>query len=515
MPSSILDVLLPSFADQNGKAMPTALYCHRHVSAEPAMVVPFRVGGESFAVAAIAMGFAETDFGPLVVPDPRNRALFFDRITPFAIRFDQWFMSFASHRDEDEIAINAPQLIVPNLASAALLAAVGRRLAYINAGAYQVDPAVIATGRHLLFLKEQLRVAGQQLVLPLAELLATHWATPQTPGERLSLPALAAWIDPPAGVHGFDAALASEAADGVGPIPPAHRDNEVFGLVESFAAASKTGDAAGAAAAEQGIQDHWSRILHNAWGSCWDALAKVRTLPLAASTLRRWQRDREAYTRHADWQQTGGRRRVRQTPRQAAETHSRLELADLAITVQEAIDDPLRMAPYVLRDEAVIGTVVRVDPDNTELSPGGQLRRYPIVTLETPERCGIPVGKQLWWTEDPNRARPWIVREVVPPTGASQPWTITLRRMVSATKHARLPVDRSDAAFSVHNLHDYLPRFPAEADVPWTHQPSAGASNTSTQAALDTAPAAGEPVATDALPAGFSVTDAANSQGDE
>jgi hypothetical protein len=515
MPASILDILLPSFADKIGKAIPTASYCHRHISAEPAMVVPFRVGGEPFAVAAIAMGFAENEFGPLVVPDPRNRGLFFDRITPFAKRFDQWFMSFASQRDEGGIATNAPQLIVPNRASAALLAAVGRRLAYVNAGGYQVDPAVIATGRHLFFLREQLRVAGQQLVLPLAEVLANHWATPQTPGERLSLPALAAWIAPPAGVHGFDAALAAEAGDGVGPIPPALRDNEVFELVESFAAASKTGDAAGAAAAEQGIQDHWRRILRNAWDICWGALVQVRTLPPAASTLERWRRDREAYTRHADWQQTGGRRRVRPTPRQTAETHSRLEIAEESLTVQEAIDDSLRMAPYVLRGEAVIGTVMRVDRDNVQRSPRGQRRRYPIVTLETPDRCGLPVGKQLWWTEDPNTARPWIVREVVQPTRPSQPWTITLGRIVSATKHAHLPAEGSGAVFSVHNLNDYLPQFPAEADVPWTHRLSAGAPPTATQAALDTEPVDGEPEATDALPSGFSVNEAADARGDE
>jgi hypothetical protein len=515
MPISVLDVMLPSFADDVGKAIPTALFCHRHVAAEPAMVVPFRIGGESFAVSALAMGFSQAELDPLIVPDPRNRALFFDCIMPFAKRFEQWFMSFAADRDEDGIALEAPQLIVPNRASASLLAAVGRRLAYIGAGGYSVDPAVIATGRHLQFLREHLRVAGQQLVLSLTDILATHWSTPQTAGEKLSLPALAAWIDPPSGVHGFDAALAAEAGDGVGPIPPAFRDEQVFGLVEEFTAATKAGDVAAASAAEIRIHAHWTQILSSAWGTCWDALAQIRTLPLAASTTQRWRQDREAYTRHADWQQTGGRRRVRPTPRQAAATHSKLEAANNTLTAHEAIDDPLRMAPYVLRDEAVIGTVVAIDPDHVERSPGGQRRRYPLVTVETPDRCGIAVGKQLWWAGEPNKDRPWIVREVVQPSRPSQRWRITLRRVKAATNQTVLPTRHEGATFSVLHLDDYQAWFPAEADVPWTHRPPAGSNAIPAQGAIDAEPLSGEPSATDALPDGFNVADAANSQGEE
>ena len=515
MPMSVFDVMLPSFADDFGKAMPTALFCHRHVVAEPAMIVPFRIGGESFAVAALAMGFSQADFDPLVVPDPRNRALFFDRITPFAKRFDQWFMSFASDRDEDEVAIAAPQLIVPNRASASLLASVGRRLAYIGAGGYPVDPAVIATGRHLQFLKEHLRVAGQQLVLPLTDILATHWSTPQMAGEKLSLPALAAWVDPPAGVHGFDAALLAETGDGVGPIPPAFRDAQLFGLVETFAAATKAGDAATASAAEIGIRAHWTPILRTAWGVCWEALAQIRTLPPAASTTQRWRQDCVAYTRHADWQQKVGRRRVRPTARQAAETHGQLETAQNQLTAQEAIDDPLRMAPYVLRDEAIIGTVVAIDPDHVERSQKGQRRKYPLVTIETPDPCGVSVGKQLWWTGEPNKDRPWIVREVLQPSRGSQHWRITLRRMNAATNRTPLPKNCGSATFSVHNLDDYQARYPAEADVPWTHRPPAGVNTTPPQGAIDADPVVGEPSAIDAAADGFDVTDAENNPAEE
>jgi hypothetical protein len=345
--------------------------------------------------------------------------------------------------------------------------------------------------------------------------MASHWSTAQTSGEKLSLPALAAWINPPVGVHGFDAALAAETGDGVGPIPPAFRDAELFGLVEAFAAATKVGDAATASDAEIGIHAHWTHIVSSAWGICWEALAQIRTLPPAASTGRRWRQDCEAYTRHADWQQTGGRRRVRPTVRQAADTHSRLEAADKTLTAEEAIDDPLRMAPYVLRDEAVIGTVVAIDPNHVERSPGGQRRRYPLVTLETPDRCGMAVGKQLWWTREPNKDRPWIVREVVPPARPSQRWRLTLRRLKSATNQTRLPIRRDEATFSVLNLDDYRAWFPAEADVPWTHRPRASVIAIAVQGAIDAEPIAGEPSSTDAAPEGFDVTGTENTQGEE
>ena len=47
---------------------------------------------------------------------------------------------------------------------------------------------------------------------------------------------------------------------------------------------------------------------------------RERRLPEAASVQRRWDVDRDAYTRHIDWTATGGHRRTRQSARQAAMT---------------------------------------------------------------------------------------------------------------------------------------------------------------------------------------------------
>ena len=56
----------------------------------------------------------------------------------------------------------------------------------------------------------------------------------------------------------------------------------------------------------------------------------------------------EEYTRHIDWSLTVGRRRTRQTARQAASTRRELEGVQALLEAEEALDDPLRMACSLL-----------------------------------------------------------------------------------------------------------------------------------------------------------------------
>ena len=71
------------------------------------------------------------------------------------------------------------------------------------------------------------------------------------------------------------------------------------------------------------------------------------------AVVRRWDEDRDAYTRHMDWLAQGGLRRTRQTPRQAAMTLRNLEEAKRLLEAEEACDDPVRMIPYLLENKAV------------------------------------------------------------------------------------------------------------------------------------------------------------------
>jgi len=83
----------------------------------------------------------------------------------------------------------------------------------------------------------------------------------------------------------------------------------------------------------------------------------------------------EEYTRHIDWSLTVGRRRTRQTARQAASTMRELEGAKALLEAEEAIDDPLRMARCPLAGKAVPGIVDAVDRKHREVVTTSRARR--------------------------------------------------------------------------------------------------------------------------------------------
>jgi len=85
-------------------------------------------------------------------------------------------------------------------------------------GERPADPALPRLGRHLMWVAEHANVPGQQLILSVTDLLASHYATATSSYESRSLSALDAWIDPPAGTHGFHAAERAE-RQAVGPTP--------------------------------------------------------------------------------------------------------------------------------------------------------------------------------------------------------------------------------------------------------------------------------------------------------
>ena len=65
-------------------------------------------------------------------------------------------------------------------------------------------------GKWLTFLADSADHPGAALLADLTSLLAEHWATGQSPLEDASLAAQLAWIDPPPGMTGLQAALATE-----------------------------------------------------------------------------------------------------------------------------------------------------------------------------------------------------------------------------------------------------------------------------------------------------------------
>jgi hypothetical protein len=473
-----LDVALAARAYRDGRAWRTAGLRHRHLVAEPLMLVLWQLGAEPFSAAAVGFGTRLDDRHMAVAGEPRNRDLLFAALLGLADWFNPRFEAPAAtreavrwHGDEPiHWATSAPQVVVANQATMELLGRLGRRLAYLPTsptdGRRPAPAALVRLGQHLLFLHRHAAEPGQQLIVALTDLLGAHWATPQSELERASLPALDAFIDPPGGVHGFHAAAVAELRP-AGPLPAAEDDQRLEALVEEFNGrrAGRT-DLATVRPLLRPIAGHYRPLMARTWELVWRCMERERGWPEAPSVDRRWAADRQAYTDHIDWTARDGRRRTRQTSRQAAMTMRRLEQAKTRVQAEEACDDPVRMIPYLLDHKAVAGEVVRVDPDYRERATVNLVRR-PLVTIVSTDPCPMPRGKQLWWAEQP--AGPtWIVHATAPTLGGGT--AVTLKR-TSSDASRPLPMLGAAACFAALTTKSgWLQPLPPQ--VPWTHQPA-------------------------------------------
>jgi hypothetical protein len=434
--------------------------------------VLYQLGAEPFAAAAIGWGDRHEQLTLRVAGEPRNRDLAFALLLEFAHWFNPRFEAPAADRETItrgdytiSRARSAPQVLVANSATAKMLDRLGRRLAYLpTTGPQPADGALVRLGRHLRFLSGHMWVPGQQLLVSLTDLLNDHWMTSQSEMERQSLAALDAFIDPPEGVHGFDAAALVE-DNSIGPVPAGEDDERLAPLVERFNNLRTDRTAPTFVKPLLGpIEDHYRPLVQRAWDLLWRCRDREFKFTEASSVERRWDKDREAYTAHMDWMARGGLRRTRQTPRQAAMTLREQEEAQRFLDAEEACDDPLRMIPYLLEHKAVRGQVVVVDREHRELAAKRMVSR-PLVTLRSPDPCLMPLGKELWWSEQPG-GREYVVHgiEAAPDEG----WLVTLKLMTGSAA-AELPGVGSEACFSIHNTRPSPPLTLPKTE-PWTHR---------------------------------------------
>ncbi|MCI0638674.1 MAG: hypothetical protein L0Y70_06340, partial [Gemmataceae bacterium] len=404
-----LDIALAARAHQAGRALRSSSLRHRRLVADPLAVVIWQLGAEPFSAAAIAWGSRPDRFTLAVAGEPRNRDLAFAATLKFARWFNVRFEAHAAQREDVtkgtysfSRAQTAPQVLVANAATAAMLDRLGRRLAYLTAaGGIQPDPELVKLGKHLLFLSDHWPTAGQQQMLALTDLLNSHWATPQSPTERQSLPALDAYIEPRAGLHGFFSAAKAEQTP-AGPVPAVRDDERLDPLVDEFNArrlGSTDPTIVGPLLAP--MENHYRELTRPVWELIWRCRDRELAYSEAPSVGRRWDEDRRAYTTHMDWMAVGGLRRTRHTPRRAAVTLRTLEDAQQRTEAEETLDDPLRMIPYLLDNKAVRGRVIRVNRDYKEIAVKRLVKR-PLVELLSADPCCMPRGKELFWTEKPD-----------------------------------------------------------------------------------------------------------------
>ncbi|MGY5049983.1 hypothetical protein ACWDE0_30960 [Streptomyces sp. 900105755] len=425
---SLITTLARLEAVSSGTAQPAATVRHRHLSDRPLVFVPLTTAGEAGAPLGALVGTDRDAPRLLVVPQPRDRDLRFAFLAELA---DVVLPYLDSHADsveaaertetdpetgkrvkvEVELCADAPQLIVPGRAGIEYVRLLGRSMRFRRTAEqepeapYPAPPRVPLLGRWLTHFGERARVPGSSLLLAMTDLLSRHWATGQSGIEDQHLGALLAWIAPPAGSTGAQAARVAELArDGDGQLlcPPAGPatdpafDNRL--LAPAFDRYDRARTAL--AEAEDGLQaDDRLMILTAAereiralvesrtrptWDAVWQGLDLLRGLPEGARVEERWTRDRWSFTGHRDRVLAGEPPQPRRDDAvTAANKLATREREQARLDAQEALDDPLVMAGRRLSGEAFAGEVLDVVMAYSE---GKRPSPRPLLTVRTEDR---------------------------------------------------------------------------------------------------------------------------------
>ncbi|MEV0177360.1 hypothetical protein AB0I00_40465 [Streptomyces sp. NPDC050803] len=425
---SLIATLARLEAVSTGRAQPSATVRHRHLSERPLVFVPLTTHGETGAPLGALVGTDRDAPRLLVVPQPRDRDLRFtflaelaDVVLPYVEAYAD-VVEAAERTETDpetgkrvkvevDLCADAPQLIVPSRTGLEFVRLLGRSMRFRRTAEQDLEtphpapPRVPLLGRWLTHYGERARVPGSSLLLAMTDALARHWATGQSSLEDQHLGALLAWIDPPEGASGAEAALRAELArDDRGQLlcPPAGPatdpafDNKLLApAVERYdrartaLAAAEDGleadDRFGAlTAAEREIRALVESCARPAWDAVWQGLDLLRALPDGAHVEERWTRDRWSFTAHRDRILAGEPPQPRRDDAvTAANKLASREREQARLEAQEALDDPLVMAARRLNGEAFAGEVTDVVMAYSE---GRRPSPRPLVTVRTDDR---------------------------------------------------------------------------------------------------------------------------------
>lgn len=402
---SLIATLARLEAVSTGRAQPAATVRHRHLSTRPLVFVPLITAGEAGAPLGALVGTDRDAPRLLAVPQPRDRDLRFAFLAELADVVLPYVDDFAgavepaerSETDpetgkrvkvEVELCADAPQLIVPSRAGIDLVRLLGRSTRFRRTAEqdpeapFPAPPRVPLLGRWLTHFGERARVPGSSLLLAMTDVLSRHWATGQSTLEDQHLGALLAWIAPPEGRSGAEAAEEAELArDAAGQLlcPPAGPatdpafDNKLlapaierYDRARTALAAAEDGleadDRLGAlTAAEREIRALVESRTRPTWDAVWRGLDLLRELPEGARVEERWTRDRWSFTGHRDRVASGEPPQPRRDDAvTAANKLAAREREQSRLEAQEALDDPLVMAARRLSGEAFAGEVVDV-----------------------------------------------------------------------------------------------------------------------------------------------------------
>jgi hypothetical protein len=380
-------------AVESGRAQPIRTVRHTHISERPLVFVPIALAGEANAPVAAMVGDNRLAPTLLVVPEPRDRAQRFAFMAELA---DVMLRHIAAY-DVDEPR-DAPQLLVPNPAGVAFTRLLGRSTRFRRTtGEYAVPVTVPVLGRWLSFYTERRDHISSSLLLPATDILTGHWATGQSAAEDLNLATLLAWIDPPDGMTGAEAALLVEdpvRCPPAGPVTDPSFDNEVLEpCVNAVRAARLTGR--GTERAVSALTEALGSQLQPTWELMWRAIGLLRALPPGEHVASRWQKDVGSFAWHANHIREGGPPQARRDGAVAAARRlAALEREADEVAAERAFDDELVMAEYRMAGQAFAGRVTEAEPER--LVPSGKRRVLrPLITVATSDAVRCEPGDTL------------------------------------------------------------------------------------------------------------------------
>ncbi|MEU0844847.1 hypothetical protein ABZ370_35985 [Streptomyces sp. NPDC005962] len=514
---SLITTLARMEAVREGRARPVATVRHRHLSQRPLAFVPLTTAGETGAPLGALVGTDRDAPRLLIVSQPRNRDLRFAFLAELAEEMLPYLEGYGDdveleeRKETDpetgkkvpvqvELCADAPQLLVPSGAGVAFVRLLGRSMRFRRTAEQDPEtpfpaPArVPLLGRWLTHYGERSRVPGSSLLLSLTELLGRHWATGQSNLEDQHLGSLLAWIAPPEGIPGAEAALHTESArDGDGQLlyPPAGPatdpafDNKLLAPAMSRYDAARsevTGGVAGGEArlraAEAELRELIASQLRPTWDALWRGVDRLRELPEGARVADRWKRDRWSYTGHRDRVRAGEPPQPKQDDAvTAAQKLAARETAQAQLDAQEALDDPLVMAGRRLSGEAFAGEVTDVEMAWSEAKVP---RPRPLVTVRTEDRPHLAERIKVYRVMDDGRTQTAEFVEEADdgggpgaPGGASAAFVVRLTGGMGRGKEPEPGSVPEPGDRVCWTLFEHAPRggpdLPDPESTPWTH----------------------------------------------
>lgn len=485
---TVLTALARVAAAAGGRALPTKTVRHVHLSARPLVLVAAQLAGEACAPLAVLVGDGRDAARLLVAYEPRDRTQRFALAADLAAVVlpaigrcagdgqDGPGAGNGDPAERGEPCPDAPQLLVPNVATAAFLRLLGRSTRFRSTeGEYAVHPSVPLLGRWLTYLSERGEAAPSSQLLPLTAVLADHWASGQSAAEDANLGTLLAWIDPPDGLTGAEAARAAEdpvRCPPAGPVTDPTFDNEVLApLLRAARDATLSGDTARLSWLRAELERALRSQLEPTWALMWRAVDLLRALPPAAHVEPRWLSDRWSFTSQVAWIREGGAPQARRDGAVAAARRlSRLEREAQRLAVERAYDDPLVMAEYRMTGEAFAGEVLAAEPDRLDTS-GKKAVLRPWITVQTTDEVLFEPGTALASPARPGQQA--TVRDVESAAGGRTQVTLELKGGMGRSltpKPGSVPAVGECVTYtSLRDEFQREPDFPDRQDTPWTH----------------------------------------------